>query len=130
MLQSFTDSLIVAFGLAIIGLMVAVSHFLSGKIDSLGKKIEEIPDKFWNKFIDAYMLLERMRKSNPGHEERKLMLLEKLKARTISREEAIELSEMLKKEAEEKEKQRDFFGLLLVIGILILLLSLISKEQK
>ncbi len=149
MFQLSTSSLIVAFGLAIIGLLVTLILYLANKMDKLGdklagkideipdkldelgdklaKKIDEVPDKFWGRFIDAYKLMMETKK-NPGSEERKKMLLEKLKARTISREEAVELSEVLKKEAEEREKQGDFLGFLIIVGILILLASLLSKE--
>lgn len=58
---------------------------------------------------------------------RKDMLLEKAKNRTITREESIELQNMLEQEARNAKAVGDFLGFLVIMGLLLFLAAL-AKE--
>jgi len=99
---------------------------ISQKLDNLAPKIEKMPEEFWRKFIDVYMLTY-LKKGNPSIT-RKEELLRKANSRTITYEESLELKGILEKEAKNAQAIGDFFQFLIIMGILIFLGSLIADS--
>ena len=132
---------IIAFGLAIIGLIITLilrigdktdrlgdkidnmGDKLGDKIDSIGdkigNKIDTLPSKFFDSFINAYEAMHKIR-SNPVNN-RKAELLEKLKRREISYEECLELQEMLEEELKEARDKNDLLNEFIILGLISLL---------
>lgn len=74
-------------------------------------------------YIDILMRIEKM--SNPDNEE--AILLMKLRNDTITREEAIQLQEMMNAKREAAQSENDFLKVVLIIGILALITLAVSK---
>ena len=121
---------IIAFGLAIIGLIITLilrigdeTDRLGDKIDNMGdkigNKIDTLPSKFFDSFINAYEAMHKI-KSNPVND-RKAELLEKLKRREISYEEGPELQGMLEKELKEARDKDDLLNEFIILGLISLL---------
>lgn len=98
---------------------------ISKKLDNLAPKIEKMPEEFWRKFIDVY-ILTYLKKGNPSVS-RKEELLRKANNRTITYEESLELKDILEKEAKNAQAVGDFFKFLVIMGILIFIGALIAE---
>jgi len=101
---------------------------ISKKLDNLVPKIEKMPEEFFRKFIDVYMLTY-LKKGNPSIT-RKEELLRKANNRTITYEETLELKGILEKEAKNAQAIGDFFKFLVIMGILIFLGALMAELSR
>ncbi|MEO0290869.1 MAG: hypothetical protein ABIN15_06490 [candidate division WOR-3 bacterium] len=126
---------IIGFGVAI----GYISYFMTRtQILEEMKKLEERIDKRIDKIKENIesnfkIFIQALKKefSNPLSEEerkRKNELLYKLEIKTLTIEEAKELKNILQKELEEAQKQRDTATIIAIVAVLILLAFILSKE--
>ena len=91
---------------------------ISEKMDNVSHSIDKVPQQVWQKYIEATQILGMGRKGNP-HKTRTEILFDKAMNKTISKEEALELRDMLVKEAQKAQKSGDVIELLMILGILM-----------
>jgi len=110
----------------IAGILIYYLRNIDKSIHQIDKSIGQIPEEFWRKFIDGYLLLQKS-SSNPNPD-RKIELLQKLKARTITPQESLELRNIMEQEAKAAQASQDLFRLILIIGIIIVIAMMLSEK--
>ncbi len=76
--------------------------------------------------IEVYKRLGNLKNPHPNKEN----LLDKLKNDTITREEALELQQMMKEERQTAEGENDFLKVIVIIGILALITHALTRSQE
>jgi len=118
--------ILVAGGLFIAGLLI---HYLKNIDTTLGdvkNSIAQMPMSFWKSFIDVYLSMQKSA-SNPVPD-RKIELLQKLRAGTIIPQESLELKDIMEQEAKAAQASQDLFRLILIIGIIIVIAMMLSEK--
>jgi len=109
-----------------IGILVAGGLFVIHYLRNIDKSVTQMPMTFWKSFIDVYLSTQRS-PSNPVPD-RKIELLQKLKAGTITPQESLELRNIMEQEAKAAQASQDFFRLILIIGIIIVIAMMLSEK--
>ena len=92
----------------------------------ISKKVDDLPDKFWDRFLATYKL---MKGSGEASDSEKEVLLEKLRTREISREECLRLNGMLEKGASESLGKGAFGLFIVILGTLALIAMVLSAKE-
>lgn len=125
------DAIVIAIVLILVG--IGIGYFLKdvkgipAKLDNLSQKMDDVPDKFWDKFIDAYRLVKEV----PHNPDRKTVLLNKLKSKTISKDEALELKDIMSEEAKQAQATGNFILAMVILGVIVAIgIALASLSQE
>ncbi len=120
----------------LIGYMFALRGFIrdtaTAAIGDVAVDIASLKSEFkayresQKEWIDLYLKMSKPGNPHPNKE----VLLEKLKNDTITREEAIALQEIMAEERGKAESENDFLKLVIIIGVLALVATAISKASN
>ena len=109
-----------------LAIFLPLTFFILYYLRNIDKSVTQDPARAWRPFIDLYLATQKG-SSNPDPN-RKVELLQKLKAGTITPQESLELKEIMEQEAKAAQASQDLFKLILIIGIIIVIAMMLSEK--